>query len=179
VKDSFILIFILFCWIGQHKLRAGDIYFHKVTTSQGLSHNTRGVGRGSACFPIRSVRSEKYKYIWNLNHEEAFYNMVTANRNSIYYDWLKVTEDDPARHDWVKKYMLRPAEELYNLETDPYEMTNLADNPEYEKVKKQLRRELEQWMEHQGDEGGKTEMQAVERQERDNAWKLYSGSACQ
>lgn len=140
---------------------------------------TRGIGRGSACYPVRSVRSGRFKYIWNLNHREAFYNMVTANRNSIFYNWLKATEDDPARHNWVKKYMLRPAEELYDLEADPFEMTNIADQPEYDVVKEELRKELEQWMERQGDMGGETEMKALERQERDKEWKAYSGTPCQ
>jgi hypothetical protein len=105
--------------------------------------------------------------------------MVTANRDSIFYNWLKVTEDDPARHDWVKNHMLRPAEELYDLEVDPYEKNNLALNPRYEEVKQKLRNELWQWMESQEDKERATEMKALERQERITPWKPFSGTGCQ
>ncbi|MFT5905074.1 MAG: N-sulfoglucosamine sulfohydrolase [Cryomorphaceae bacterium] len=36
----------------------------------------------------------------------------------------------------------RPAEELYDLRQDPFQMNNLASNPEYEPVRKKLRSEL-------------------------------------
>ena len=36
----------------------------------------------------------------------------------------------------------RPAEELYDLRKDPFQMNNLASNPEYETVRKKLRGEL-------------------------------------
>ena len=33
----------------------------------------------------------------------------------------------------------RPAEELYDLRKDPFQMKNLAGNPEYEQIRKKLR----------------------------------------
>jgi len=37
-----------------------------------------------------------------------------------------------------KAFLKRPAEELYDLKKDPYQMKNLADHTSYQTVKKQL-----------------------------------------
>ena len=47
----------------------------------------------------------------------------------------------------------RPEEELYDLENDPYELNNLADDPKYQGVLKELRGKLEKWIEETGDQG--------------------------
>jgi arylsulfatase A-like enzyme len=56
-------------------------------------------------------------------------------------------------YDLVKRYMHRPAEELYDTAQDPYEMTNLADDEKLAPVKTRLRAELDRWMSAQGDPG--------------------------
>jgi hypothetical protein len=62
----------------------------------------------------------------------------------------------------VRRYENRPAEELYDIVKDQYEWNNLADDPNYAKVKKQLREKLHKWMAQQGDKGQATEMEAFE-----------------
>jgi len=54
-------------------------------------------------------------------------------------------------------YQHRPAEELYDLEKDPYELHNLADSPELREIKVRLSGELDKWMRQQGDRGIDTE----------------------
>ena len=56
-------------------------------------------------------------------------------------------------YDLVKRYMTRPAEELYHTAEDPYEMTNLADDPAAAEIKARLSAELDSWMQQQGDPG--------------------------
>ncbi|RKY07408.1 MAG: hypothetical protein DRP65_10505 [Planctomycetota bacterium] len=60
--------------------------------------------------------------------------------------------------------MNRPAEELYDCFKYQYEWNNLAGDPKYAKVKKQLRKKLYKWMAQQGDKGQATEMEAFEHQ---------------
>jgi len=55
----------------------------------------------------------------------------------------------------VKRYMRRPAEELYDTAKDPYEMHNLATAPHHAKRKASLSAELDRWMSKQGDPGVK------------------------
>ena len=39
------------------------------------------------------------------------------------------------------------------MENDPWEMNNLADKPEYQSRIRKMKKELEKWMEQQGDKG--------------------------
>ena len=48
-------------------------------------------------------------------------------------------------------------EELYDLDADPWELTNLADDPAHAKTLARLRADLDAWMDDQGDEGLATE----------------------
>jgi len=57
--------------------------------------------------------------------------------------WLVGVRDTPewkAHFDWV--YGKRPKYELYDLQKDPYETTNLADDPGYAEVKGELEKRL-------------------------------------
>ena len=49
--------------------------------------------------------------------------------------------------------MRRPAEELYDTAEDPYEMNNLAAEPNHANRKARLAGELDRWMSKQGDPG--------------------------
>jgi uncharacterized sulfatase len=49
--------------------------------------------------------------------------------------------------------MHRPPEQLYCTETDPYEMNNLADDASFAEIKVALSKELDLWMQSQGDPG--------------------------
>ena len=50
-------------------------------------------------------------------------------------------------------YNATDIDEFYDLEEDPWEMDNLADKPEYARIKKRLRAELDRWMAEQNDPG--------------------------
>jgi hypothetical protein len=68
----------------------------------------------------------------------------------------RTTPELAARVQWLFK---RPAEELYDLETDPHEMKNLADDPQLRVRSRQgLRRQFDEWMTQQGDRGLETEL---------------------
>ena len=138
-------------------------------------HTTRGIYNGSICYPIRSVRTKKYKYIVNLSSSSPFHNTASTGNQTIYSEWVKQTSDQPEKHEFVKKYKYRPKEELYDLSLDPFELNNIADKSDLQAIKKELRNELYKWMKLQGDEGIDTEMKAMDRQLRHNEenWKGY------
>ncbi|MCF0175678.1 MAG: family 43 glycosylhydrolase, partial [Bacteroidales bacterium] len=71
---------------------------------------------------------------------------------------------NPAARELVRRYQKRPYEELYDRVNDPDEHHNLADAPKYAKIKKQLSKKLDAWMEREGDKGNETEMEAFEHQ---------------
>ena len=45
----------------------------------------------------------------------------------------------------------RPAEELYDLRTDPRQMSNVAASPAYADARRELRERVERWMRETGD----------------------------
>ncbi len=137
-------------------------------------HTTRGIIRGSASYPIRSVRSERYKLIRNLSHENVFYNAESTKPDGLLATWRKLGQTDPWAAAKARRYQFRPAVELYDVQTDPFELTNLADDPAYAAIRLELGKRLDLWMEQQGDQGVATEMQALVRQGRKpGSWKPY------
>jgi uncharacterized sulfatase len=126
---------------------------------------TRGINNGTDAFAIRSVRDTRYKLILNLNHESKFTNACTASpafKSMV----AKAAAGDATAKRLVHAYHHRPAVELFDLKTDPLEMTNLAGQTDLKKVETHLRAELAAWMKAQGDEGVATELKAKERQGR-------------
>ena len=55
------------------------------------------------------------------------------------------------QNNWFRTPKLM--EELYDLENDPFELKNLSDNPEYNKIKNNLSQELDSWLENIDDLG--------------------------
>ncbi|MCC9600320.1 sulfatase [Stieleria sp. JC731] len=139
-------------------------------TDQHKSHTyglmtTRGIIAGSDLFAIRTIRDERYRLVWNLNHEATFTNACTEA------DYFKSMEKaaaagDAVAEDLVAKYQHRPEFELFDCDNDPLEMTNLADDPSQAERVSQLKEKLVAWMQSQGDEGIETERNAILHQDR-------------
>ena len=127
-------------------------------------HTTRGIIDGSESYPIRSVRDERYKFIWNLNYKEKFSNIVTKRGGEHFQSWREAAKANPDAAEKVRAYEYRPEEELYDLETDPWEMKNIAADPAQTARRTRMKARLRQWMEQQGDHGLETEMEALEHQ---------------
>ena len=51
----------------------------------------------------------------------------------------------------------RAKEELYDIKNDPWELNNLADDPEYSKTLQKMRKTLNQWILDTGDLGQNVE----------------------
>ena len=128
---------------------------------------TRGIIKGSECYPIRSIRTKTHKYIWNLKSDATFQNVVTEaarDKEGYWQSWVEKAKTDPQAKFWVDAYQHRPEEELYDLRSDPLEMKNIVADPANAALKAELRKRLEAFMKDQGDKGIETEMDAKNRQ---------------
>ncbi|MEX2336039.1 MAG: sulfatase [Fulvivirga sp.] len=121
---------------------------------------TRGIIKGSESYPIRSVRSDKYLYIHNLNPEGEFSNVITHGK--VFASWFETGNKEDAER--AQFYVKRPEIELYDVKKDPYQLKNIADDASLDHVKEALKGELAAFMKQQGDLGVETEMKAFERQ---------------
>ncbi len=119
---------------------------------------TRGIVGGSEYYGCRSVSNGKYRYIMNLTPEAEFASRGTTSK--VYRDWVAATKDDAQKSALVRKYVKRPAFELYDIENDPYCMYNLYGDKKLAKVSEELAAQLKIWMDECGDKGQETEMVA-------------------
>jgi arylsulfatase A-like enzyme len=107
-------------------------------------------------YPIRSVRDRSWKYVRNLHPEfqhATHINRAQAGDGLAYWrSWEEKARTDPHAASLVRRYKQRPREELYNLENDPHELRNLADDPEQDARLARMRALLDTWMREQGDQ---------------------------
>jgi uncharacterized sulfatase len=108
-------------------------------------------------YPTRSVRTAEWKYIRNLHPEYYFSthdDLGRAGNGPEYFEsWREKAKADPAAAAVVRRYHERPAEELYDLRADPFELRNLAGDPAQATRLAGLREEVTAWMQANGDEG--------------------------
>ena len=89
-----------------------------------------------------------------------FKNNITE-RETWWKGWVKAAETNEFAADMVDKYQYRPTRELYDVIADPYNMNNLAEDPQYQETLEHLHAKLETWMLECGDTGQETEMEAL------------------
>jgi N-sulfoglucosamine sulfohydrolase len=66
--------------------------------------------------------------------------------------WLVGQRDNPQwRAFYYLAYGKRPGEELYDLRRDPHQVSNVAEHPEYQQIRQELRRRLLAELERTGD----------------------------
>ncbi len=122
-------------------------------------HTTRGIIQGSRCYPVRSIRGERHKLIWNPNYTTKFQNVLTESDNSGYWSsWAEKAKTDAQAAARVEMYQQRPEFEFYDVVADPFELTNLVEQPEHAQKIAFLKTKLDDWMEQQGDTGNETEL---------------------
>jgi arylsulfatase A-like enzyme/GH43 family beta-xylosidase len=105
-------------------------------------------------YPTRAVRTaDGWKYIRNLHPEFRFGSHITKTTadNGYWTHWLSAASADPRANDLVRRYQERPAEELYHIESDPFEQTNLVTASQHQPQLTELRKKLDQWIAETGD----------------------------
>ena len=122
-------------------------------------HTTRGIIKGSRCYPVRSIRDEQHKLIWNTNYTTKFQNTLTETDAPGYWTtWVEKAKTDSHAADRVRWYLERPEFEFYDVIADPYELDNLAGQPEHAEKIAAMKTKLDAWMAQQGDTGNETEL---------------------
>ena len=111
-------------------------------------------------YPSRAVTDGTYRYIRNLSPEAIYiqkflmsYDGEASNRCNYWGQWIFDSWSNENTGMLLNRYMNRPAEELYRTDLDPFELNNLAGNPEYAEQLTRLSKELDAWMLSQGDPG--------------------------
>ncbi|MCA9048504.1 MAG: sulfatase [Planctomycetaceae bacterium] len=85
-------------------------------------------------YPMRVVRDEKYKLIWNIAHQLPYPFASDLWSASSWQAQLRKSLDAPYGQKTVGDYINRPKFELYDIEQDPHETSNLAVKREYNEI---------------------------------------------
>jgi len=101
-------------------------------------------------YPMRAVRTRRYKYILNLAHQ-LDYPFASDLYGSPTWQGILRRGDTMMGVRSVDAYIHRPKEELYDLENDPNEIDNAAGNARYAGVLDDLRKRLRRFQEETDD----------------------------
>jgi N-sulfoglucosamine sulfohydrolase len=119
------------------------------------------VRRGNLSYPMRAIRTEHYLYIRNLRPDRW-----PAGDPKVYFDVGDYGDVDACdAKDFLIANMEKPefklysalifgkrlAEELYDLDKDPYQIVNVAGHAEYAGAQRDLRARLDRWMKETSD----------------------------
>jgi uncharacterized sulfatase len=114
-------------------------------------------------YPIRAVTDGTHHYIRNLKPEALYIEkhlMGQHQWHQYWPSWVFATTFNEHARATVQRYMRRPAEELYQLRDDPFELNNLAGDSDCDTIKTRLAKELERWMRSQRDPGAAIDTQS-------------------
>lgn len=103
---------------------------------------------------IRSVRTGRYRYIRNYHPERPWLQPQYRSNWPIFRTWLEQAEAGvlpPEQAAFASS--IRPAEELYDVQTDPHAMRNLARDPAFGRILEEHRALLERWIVETHDQG--------------------------
>jgi N-sulfoglucosamine sulfohydrolase len=101
-------------------------------------------------YPMRAVRTRKYKYIRNLVHQLDY-----PFASDLYYSttWQGILKRGDRKMGLrsTQAFLRRPLEELYDVEKDPTETRNLANEAAHARRLKVLRNQVREWQQKTND----------------------------
>lgn len=113
---------------------------------------------------IRSVRTGNLKYIRNGYPGRPHLQPCAYKDKKEIYEAIREWGEEGRLSEMQAALLLAPeraGEELYDLENDPWELTNLVDDPDYKKELRKMRKILDGWIEETGDQGQEVEAMAM------------------
>jgi arylsulfatase A-like enzyme len=105
---------------------------------------------------IRSVRSKEFKYIRNFMTDRPYLQPTYMDVQGVeFVTVMKQLHDDGKLNEAQDKFLsdIRPSEELYDIVNDPFEINNLAEDPEYSETLARYAGVLEKWIADTDDKG--------------------------
>lgn len=127
----------------------------ETTTHREVIFTTHSGDGDNNVYPMRAARTlDGWKYIRNLHPEFRFTSHVTNARakNGYWDSWVQKAITDPQARQKVRRYLERPDEELYQVNTDPYEQQNRVNEPEQAERLRMLRQQVDDWLAETGDQ---------------------------
>jgi arylsulfatase A-like enzyme len=115
------------------------------------------VRKGDLAYPVRGIRTADFLYLRNLEPDRwpagdpEYYWVVGEYGDVDESPSKRHILSQPASPSFQLCFAKRPAEELYDCRTDPWQRNNLAANPAYSATRRQLAGRLDAWMKQTAD----------------------------
>ena len=115
---------------------------------------------------VRSVRDRRYQYLRNYFPEKSYYmNVKYRQQQPMMVEMLKLKSEGKLNDLQMRWFLPKGVtEELYDLENDPHQFNNLANNPAYHEKFNELKKAMDLWISNVGDMGAVEENKMVESQ---------------
>lgn len=101
-------------------------------------------------YPMRSIITKKYKLIWNIAYPLAYPHASDLWESATWQGALN-SEEKMYGPRSIEEYSHRPEFELYDLESDPDEVSNLAEQVQYQEVLQAMKLRLRSFQERTND----------------------------
>ncbi len=103
----------------------------------------------------RAIRDRRYRYIRNYSPHRPWGQQYTYPFRVMpsMGSWYEAYRKGQCNAVQARYWQAKPSEELYDIETDPYEIKNLVDDPRYANRLAQMRKALRQDILHTRDTG--------------------------
>lgn len=142
--------------IEPPKVMQGVAQFGKFEVDKKPKYTFHTADRFDAIYDrLRAVRSKRYKYIKSFDTTKS-HALPVAYRQQMpmmreLQSLYKAGKLNEKQASWL--HPTKPAEELYDLHNDPYELNNLAALPEMQDTLVHLRKVLNDWIKETNDLG--------------------------
>ncbi len=115
---------------------------------------------------IRAIRDKRYRYVRNFEPLKPYYQYMNTPEKGATMQEIRRLETAGELQRAMGQFSAarKPVEELYDLETDPHEIHNLAADPGHAEKLAEMRKELSAWQYQVGDIGLMPESE-IERRE--------------
>ena len=112
---------------------------------------------------VRAARDKRFKYIRNFRPELPYLQWIPyRNKHPIMEEmWRLQAEGKLEGPQALLMQNTRPCEELYDTESDPWEINNLAEDADHQETLIRLRKVLDDWRDEFGDLGDLAEDKMV------------------
>ena len=112
----------------------------------------------------RAIRDKRFKYIRNyMPHRIYGQHLNYLWRAPATGSWETAYKDGRTNAVQSLFWQPKPPEELYDTQADPYEVNNLAEDPQFKAVLERMRTDLQRWIRDSRDPGFIPEGELVKR----------------
>jgi uncharacterized sulfatase len=144
--------------------KSGQVIAERSFVITGLERHFPGGRKDGSCYPIRVIRTKNHLYIYNLepdrwpvgdpdgpvwprDDETGGYGDIDGSPSKLFLHHNRDQFPDLFKITFGK----RPAEELYDVINDPYQLKNIAADPQYKSIKEELAKKLSEELLKTGD----------------------------